>query len=101
MVSKTYYVFVDIEGVEDKRFKKIVYKLLTSNKVLKHYKGDDSFVKDAPCHIFTLLSLLRDMEQSPLQPSAVYKWNIATTNTSQDYFPVQLPRNLKQVKNLQ
>ena len=102
VLTKTYYVFVSDDGQEE-GFKKLVYKLSGSNNhtVVVHYKGDESIAISSTPHVCTLPSIMRQLERSEATPSVAYKRMTATTGPSQDHVAVQLPKNRKQVKNLQ
>lgn len=103
VVSKTYYTLINEEGNEDRNFKKFVYTISgDSNKtVVIHYKGDDSVTAGLALHVRTFPSTLRDLEKSESNPSVAYKHKISTTTPSQEHIAVELPRNRKQIKNLQ
>ena len=94
--------FVSADGKED-GFKRLVYKLLGSNNhtVVIHYMGDESIAKSTTPHVRTLPSIMRQLECSEATPSVAYKRMVATSGPSQDHVAVQLPKNQKQVKNLQ
>ena len=97
---KTYYNFIGQDGEENASFRKYVYSLSQSSnkRVVIHYKGEDSV---ATSHLRTFPSVLRDLEKSELSSSVIYKRSIATPSTSHEHSSVDLPRNLKQIKNLQ
>jgi hypothetical protein len=101
VITKTYYIYVGKGGDEKTEFKRYVYTTTQSNLVLIHYKGDDSVAVDTEPHIRTFPSVLRDLEKSKVIPSVAYKRKVSTTAISQEHHSVQLPRNKKQVKNLQ
>ena len=103
VVIKTYYVFVDAAGKEEKKFKKFVYKFSEdiNQTVVIHYQGDDSIAINSALHVRTLPSIMRQLESAETTPSVAYKRMVATTGPSQEHLAVQLPRNRKQIKNLQ
>ena len=102
VIMKTYYVFVDEDGKEQKSFKRYAYTTAQSGKrVLVHYKGDDTVASNTKPHIRTFPSVLRELEKSELLPSVAYKQKITVPSASHEYHSVKLPRNQKQVKNLQ
>ena len=102
-IVKTYYNFIGQDGEENASFRKYVYSLSQSSnkRVVIHYKGEDSVATDATSHLRTFPSVLRDLEKSELSPAVIYKRSIATPSTSHEHSSVELPRNLKQIKNLQ
>uniref|UniRef100_A0A1X7SVU8 MULE transposase domain-containing protein n=1 Tax=Amphimedon queenslandica TaxID=400682 RepID=A0A1X7SVU8_AMPQE len=103
-LSKTYYVYLDSDGKEAKNFKRHVYTLShdgTNNRVLIHYQGDGSITRSAPIHCRTVPSVLRDVEKSEVTPSVAYKRKVSMPGSSNEHLVVQLPRNVKQVKNIQ
>ena len=102
VITKTYYFFVSADGKED-GFNRLVYTLLGSNNhtVVIHYTGDESIAKSTTPHVHTLPSIMRQLECSEATPSVAYKRMVATSGPSQDRVAVQLPKNQKQVKNLQ
>ncbi len=73
----------------------------SSNRVVIHYKGDDSALCDIDPHVRTCPSVLRKLEEKEAPPSVVYKKEISKSVLSIDNQCVMLPRNCKQVKNLQ
>ncbi len=101
MVIKTYYVFIAPDGLEKACFKRYAYTTSQTNRVLIHYKGDDSVVADSKPHIRTCPSILRELETTEIPPSVAYKKKIAASVPSVELQAIQLPRNQKQVRNLQ
>ena len=97
-ILKTYYNFVDVDGTENKLFRKYVYTLLDSSsnkRVVIHYKGGDSVSSTTSPHIRTFPSVLRELEKSEGTPSILYKQKIGTCGPLQDHTSLMLPRNLQ------
>ena len=82
-------------------FKRYVYTTTQNKLVLIHYKGDDSVAADTKPHIRTFPLVLKELEKSEVLPSVAYKRKVAASGTSYEHHSVQLPRNRKQVKNVQ
>lgn len=101
VIIKTYYVFVGPDGLENTFFKRYAYTTSQSSRVVIHYKGDDSIAADVEPHIRTCPSILRELETTALLPSVAYKKKIAASLPSAELQAIQLPRNQKQVRNLQ
>ena len=103
IIIKTYYNFIGPDGEENPCFKKYVYTLSqrSNKRVVIHYKGDDSIATNTTPHIRTYPSVLRELEKSEVTPAVAYKRKVATSGPSHEHSSVQLPRNRKQVKNLQ
>ena len=104
VVFKTYYVFVQADGTEEPKFKRNVYMFSESynnRAIVIHYKGDDTVISNVKPHVRTCPSVLRELERTEVPPSVAYKRKVATSVPSYEHQSVQLPRNRKQVKNLQ
>lgn len=101
IIIKTYYNFIGADGEINPSFRKYVYQISNNKRVVIHYKGDDSETANATPHIRTFPSVLRELEKSEATPAVMYKRKIATCGPSTEHSSVQLPRNSKQVKNLQ
>ena len=104
VVTKTYYNFIGADGTENPIFKKYVYTTPDyNNRVVIHYKGDDSILDETALHVRTFHSVLRELEKSEVTPGVLYKRKVgAGSDLSHDHSSsMQLPRNRKQVKNLQ
>ena len=100
VIIKTYYVFLDNKGKEETEFKRYVYTTSDSKRVCIHYKGNDSVTTYSKPHVRTFPSTLRELEKIEALPSVAYKRKIASSTTYDHHF-VQLPKNRKQIKNLQ
>ena len=108
MVLKTYYVFVTDDGEsEEKCFKRYSYAIPSSTKnlTLMHYKGDDSVAaklcsENTKPYVRTCPTVLRELEKSDSSP-VVYKKKIGRSECPHEYQSVLLPRNQKQISNVQ
>ena len=74
---------------------------VSNNRVIIHYKGDNSVANDLNAHVRTCPSVLRELEGTEVPPSVAYKKRISNSVLSSENHCVLLPRNSKQVKNLQ
>ena len=102
VIVKTYYVFVHNDGRDDPAFKRCAFRLQNSgNRVVIHYKGDESVAVDSKSQWRTCPSVLKELQTSEVAPSVTYKRKIATSISSIEHQSVLLPKNVKQVKNLQ
>ena len=102
VIVKTYYVFVHNDGRDDPAFKRCAFRLQNSgNRVVIHYKGDESVAVDSKSHRRTCPSVLKELQTSEVARSVTYKRKIATSISSIEHQSVLLPKNVKQVKNLQ
>ena len=110
IVRKKYFIADTPEG-RNSGFKRHSYTLLDSSKLstLVHYIGDDSIgsqhphgnSKDQKPYIKTCPSVLRSMSKIQDSPSYVYKQMVQAPQCLPEEQPVLLPRNVKQIKNLQ
>lgn len=110
IVIKTHFISTSPSG-HNKEFKRHSYKLIQDdgNKVLVHYIGDESVACNFPhgnskSHkIFhrTCKSTLHKLSASHETPEVVYKNLVSQSNCTTSYQPFLLPRNSKQVANMQ
>ena len=109
IVSKTHFVAMSPTG-KKKEFKRYAYRLLNNDsKVLIQYIGDESVAPDFPHgnsksnEVFhsTCKSVLKQVASCPDPPQAVYKNLVAESKFPIQYQPYLLPRNTKQVANMQ
>ena len=71
-------------------------------RTLIHYQGDSSLASRSKPHVRTCPSILRKLEKDDRSPAVVYKRNVSKANESSlEYHTVCLPRNVKQVANMQ
>ena len=102
MIVKKYYIYIDSEGELAKGLKRYSFVIPSCNKglVLIHYSGDTTLTNNDP-HIRTCPSVLKELESSVKSPSVVYKDCISKSISSVEHHSVLLPRNKKQVSNMQ
>ena len=112
IVQKRYFVADTPEG-KNPGFKRHAYKLIdaTNNCTLVHYLGDDSIGSQYPhgnCKagikkpfVGTCPSVFHTAKQTKGCPTNVYKRMVADSKCSPDKQPVLIPRNPKQISNLQ
>ena len=119
VICKAYYNYLDQHAVrkEFKRYEINNYTYVIENMpvlrysytipsrgghlTLVHYKGDDSIVRNDSQHIRTCPSVLRELQQATKSPSVVYKKHVLLCRCSLEHQPVLVPRNSKQVSNMQ
>ena len=113
VIIKTYYVFIAPNGKEVNCFKRYSYAISRGDATardltLVHYKGDDSVLLSeleddgsTKPYLRTCPSVLRDMEKAEKAPSVAYKRKVGKSVSSLEHQSVLLPRNQKQVANLQ
>ena len=99
VIGKTYYHH---DGTDDPEFKRCAYVFQNSSnyRVAIHYKGDDSVAADSKSYLRTCPSVLRELEKSEVPPSVAYKRKVSSSVII-EHQSVLLPRNSKQIKNLQ
>ena len=71
------------------------------NLTLIHYKGNSSVAAISKEHVRTCPSVLRNVKLSEQSPSVVYKKEVSNADCSYEHHLVLLPRNRKQVENMQ
>lgn len=101
VVCKTYYNYVS-KDEDRKEFKRYSFVIPSQegHLTLVHYKGDDSIV-DHDLHVRTCPSVLRELQETIQSPSVVYKKSISSSLCSPQHQAVLIPRNSKQVSNMQ
>ena len=108
-MSKTHFVAVTPDG-HKKEFKRHVFRLLNNDyKVLIHYIGDESVACEFPHGnsksdtIFhrSCPSVLNKISTSHDSPEVMYKNLVSNSKCPPSYQPYLLPRNSKQVSNVQ
>ncbi len=77
------------------------FTIAGSDLTLIHYKGDDSVVKNDSLHVRTCPSVLKVLQDTTQSPSVVYKKQVSLACCSNEHQPVLIPRNRKQVSNMQ
>jgi len=112
VVLKTYFVAMTPEG-KNSGFKRNVYKLLgcDDGKVLLNYIGDhtigsqyphgNSKGKNPKPYTRTCPSILHSISTIKDSPSNVYKCMVQDPKCLPSHQPVLMPRNPKQIKNVQ
>lgn len=103
VIVKKYYICVKSTGEISTTFKRYCYTIPSCKQglVLIHYTGDNSDLCNDKAHIRTCPSTLRELESSQKSPSVVYKNKISKSECSIEHHAVLLPRNKKQVSNMQ
>ena len=109
---KMHFVSVLPSG-QDKRFKRQAFFLIDAKQprkaVLLHYLGDETIVIDFPHgnaktdQVFhrTCPSVLTDLASIRDHPGIIYKNAISSSGCPTEYQPALMPRNSRQVKNIQ
>ena len=109
-MHKKYFIADTPEG-QNPGFKRHSHTLLDSTKLstLVHYIGDESIGSQHPHgnrkgqkpYIKTCPSVLQSMSKIQDSPTNVYKQMIQAPQCLQEQQPVLMPRNIKQIKNVQ
>lgn len=109
VVSKTHFIAMSPSGPK-KEFKRQVFRLLgNQSKVLIHYIGDESVAcefshgnsKSGKIYHRTCKSVLKKIASCPDPPELAYKHLVGESKCPTQYQPYLLPRNTKQVSNVQ